>query len=211
MPVPVRRHCPPGQAHLSRPNRFGEQKPELAQFFAQFIVGINIMQQLFLLFFEITMLRKGPQDVPAASWLLKLLLPVYLAINILVMLLNGYWSTALMQVTVDFLLLLGFTWPLLYFSGKRARFPQTLCALLGADSLISLCAIPAIASLVAEPTELAYFAMLLLMIWHWLVSGHIYRHALDKPLFFGLGLSLLYILISSQVMVLLFPVVSTPS
>ena len=107
--------------------------------------------------------------------------------------------------------MLGFSWPLLYFSGKSARFPQTLCALLGTDSLITLCAIPAIASLVAEPSELGYIAMLILMVWHWLVGGHIFRSALDKPLFFGLGLSVLYILISSQVMALLFPVISTPS
>jgi hypothetical protein len=107
--------------------------------------------------------------------------------------------------------MMGFCWPLLYFSAKPARFPQTLCALLGTDSVITACAIPAIASLIAEPTGLGYFAMLILMIWHWLVTGHIYRHALDKPLFFGLGLSLLYILLSSQVMAVLFPAVSTPS
>lgn len=169
------------------------------------------MQQLFLLFFDIGMLRKGPQDVPAAPWLLKLLVPVYFAINVLVLLIDGNWSSALPQTLLDFLLLTGFTWPLLYFSGRRARFPQTLGALLGTDCLISLCAIPALASLSTEPTQLGYIAMLMLMIWHWLVTGHILRHALDKSLAFGLGLAFLFVLISSQVMLLLFPVVSTPS
>ena len=169
------------------------------------------MYQLIVLFFEIATFRKGPQDVPASPWLLRLVLPVYVAVNVLILLLNGYWSTALLQITVDFLLVAGFSWPLLYFAGKPARFRQTLCALIGTDTVISFFAIPAVASLNSQATDLAFFAMLALMIWHWLVSGHIFRHALDKPLFFGLGLALLYILLSSQVMALLFPVVSTQS
>lgn len=169
------------------------------------------MYQLIVLFFEITILRKGPQDVPSDPGLLKLLFPVYVAVNVLILLLNENWSTALLQITVDFLLLICFCWPLLFFAGKPSRFPQTLCAMLGADTIISFIAIPAIASLDAQTMNLASFAMLALMIWHWLVNGHIFRHALDRPLFFGLALSLLYILVSSQVMALLFPVVSTSS
>ncbi|MGZ4957773.1 MAG: hypothetical protein ACXV7J_00860 [Methylomonas sp.] len=167
------------------------------------------MYPLILLFFEIAIFRKGPQDVPATPWMLRLLLPVYLIVNLLVLLLNSNLTAALLQIVVDFLLLAGFSWPLLYFAGKPARFRQTFCALLGTDTVISFCAIPAVASLNSQATDLAFFAMLALMIWHWMVTGHIFRHALDRPLFFGLGLSLLYILISSQVMALLFPVVST--
>jgi len=167
------------------------------------------MNHLIKLFFQIALLRKGPQDVPAHPGLLRLILPVYLAINLLILLLNDYWSTALQQIAVDFMLMLAFSWPLLHFSGKQARFPQTLCALLGTDAVISFCAVPVVASLNSNPADIAVLAMLLLMVWHWLVTGHIFRHALDKPLFFGLGLSLLYILISSQVMALLFPVIST--
>ena len=170
------------------------------------------MYKLIVLFFEIAILRKGPQDVPASPWMLRLIIPVYVGINILILLLNEVSSTALLQIAVDFILLVGFTWPLLYFSGKLPRFQQTLCALLGSDAVISFFAIPAVASLNANAaTDISLFAMLGLMIWHWLVSGHIFRHALDKPLFFGLGLSLLYILITSQVMALLFPVVSSHS
>lgn len=169
------------------------------------------MYQLIVLFFEIAILRKGPQDVPANPWLLRLILPAYVAVNALILLLNGYWTMALPQIAVDFLLMAGFSWPLLYFAGKPARFRQTLCALIGTDTVITFFALPAVASLNTQAEDLAYFAMLVLMVWHWLVSGHIFRHALDKPLFFGLGLALLYILISSQVMALLFPVVSTQS
>ena len=57
-------------------------------------------------------------------------------------------------------------------------------------------------------TELAFSAMIGLMVWHWAVTGHIIRHALEKTLLFSLGLAFLYILGSYQVMALLFPEVS---
>ena len=169
------------------------------------------MYQLIVLFFEISILRKGPQDVPTSPWLLRLMFVPYLLINLLILLLDGSLLHALMQIGVETALMVGFSYPLLYFSGKTARFPQTLTALLGTDSVISLCAIPAVASLGTQIGDVAFIAMMVLMGWHWLVNGHIFRHALDRPLLFGLALAFLYILISSQVMSLLFTVVTPAS
>ena len=167
------------------------------------------MYELVLLFFQIAIFQKGPQDVPASSFVLKLLLPVYVLINYLILLLNGAVSTAVLQILADFTLIVLFCWPLLYFSGKTARFPQTLAAMIGTDIIISFFALPAIATLNVHANNLAYFSMLALVLWHWLVSGHIIRHALDRPLFFGLGLALLYIMLSSQVMAALFPEITS--
>ncbi|MDD2760194.1 MAG: hypothetical protein PHH11_07855, partial [Methylomonas sp.] len=105
------------------------------------------MYELVLLFFRIAIFQKGPQDVPPSSFVLKLLLPVYVAINYLILLLNGALSTALLQILVDFTLIVLFCWPLLYFAGKIARFPQTLAAMIGTDIIISFFALPAIATL----------------------------------------------------------------
>jgi len=162
------------------------------------------MYELILLFFRIAIFKSGPQDVPASPMVLRLILPVYVAVNYLVLMLNGSTSTALLQIGADFAMMLGFVWPLLYFSGKPARFRQTFAAMIGTDSVISFVAIPAIASLGNQASPLAYFAMLALMVWHWAVSGHILRNALDRSWFFGLGLALLYIMLSSQVMMALF-------
>lgn len=163
------------------------------------------MYELSVLFFRIAIFQKGPQDVPASPFVLRLLLPVYLAVNYLVLLLNGVQETALLQIGMDFALIAGFCWPLLFFAGKPARFRQTFSAMIGTDIVISFCALPAIATLNTHANDLAYFAMLALVLWHWLVNGHIFRHALDRSLFFGLGLSLLYIMLSSQLMAALFP------
>ncbi|MDD2740328.1 MAG: hypothetical protein PHR94_15480 [Methylomonas lenta] len=169
------------------------------------------MYELILLFFQIAIFKKGPQDVPASPMVLLLLLPAYVAINFLILFINGALSTALLQILVDFALIVLFCWPLLYVSGKSARFPQTLAAMVGTDIVISFCALPAIATLNSNANDLAYFSMLALVLWHWLVSGHIIKNALDRSLFFGLGLALLYIMLSSQVMAALFPeIVSNP-
>lgn len=167
------------------------------------------MYDLALLFFQISIFQKGPQDVPASPFVLKLLLPVYVLINYLILYLNGALSTAIWQILADFALMVLFCWPLLYFAGKPARFRQTLAAMIGTGIVISFCALPAIATLNVHANDLAYFSMLAMVLWHWLVTGHIMRHALDRSLFFGLGLALLYIMLSSQVMAALFPEITS--
>lgn len=169
------------------------------------------MYELSLLFFKIAIFQKGPQDVPASPFVLRVVLPIYVVVNGLILFINGAMSTAVLQIAVDFAMIVLFCWPLLYFSGKPQRFPQTLAAMVGTDSVISFCALPAIATLNSHANDLAYFAMLALVLWHWLVSGHIMKHALDRSLFFGLGLALLYIMLSSQIMAALFPeIISNP-
>lgn len=163
------------------------------------------MYELSLLFFHIAIFRKGPQDVPAANLILRLILPVYIGINYLILFLNGAQSSAILQIVVDLLMIGLFCWPLLFFAGKPARFPQTFAAMLGTDAVVSFFALPAIATLNSHANDLAYFTMLALVLWHWLITGHILKNALDKPLFFGLGLSLLYVMLSSQIMSALFP------
>lgn len=167
------------------------------------------MYELILLFFQIATFRKGPQDIPASSVVLQLVLPVYVVINFLILYINGALSTALLQIAVDFAMIVLFCWPLLYTSGKTARFPQTLAAMVGTDVVISFFALPAIATLNTHANDLAYYSMLALVLWHWLVSGHIIKNALDRSLFFGLGLALLYIMLSSQVMAALFPEITS--
>jgi hypothetical protein len=163
------------------------------------------MIKLFTLFLEICAFKKGPQDVPAAKALLQLLAILYMAISFLVLILNMDAATALMQSIVETLLVLGFPWLLLNLARKPARYLQTVTALLGCDILISLCALPALSSLSVEPTPLGLAAVFMLMIWNWLVTGYIFKHALSQPFLFGIGVALLYFLLSYQVIGALFP------
>jgi len=163
------------------------------------------MFELLKLFFDICLLKKGPEDVPGFSALLRLLILVHVSISFIVLKLNINSTDAAWQVLAEVILILGLTWPILFIANKPARYLQTTSALLGTDAVISFIAIPAMATLISHGTGLAYFSVILLMIWHWVISGHIFSHALDKPFAFGLGVAFLYILVSYQITALLFP------
>lgn len=163
------------------------------------------MYELIKLFYQIVIFQKGPQDVPASRWLLRLLVLLYMAINFLIVKISTDTFNALLQVGVEVLLIITFAWALLAFAGKPERFRQTAMALLGSDAMISLFALPAIASLIGQGNALALVVVVAMMLWHWLVTGHILRHALSQPFIFALGVAFLYILASYQVMAFLFP------
>lgn len=169
------------------------------------------MNELIMLFFRITVFKQGPQDVPASWVVVRLVFASYVLINFLTAMLNGATAIALSQIAVELAMMASFTWPLLYFANKRARFPQTFTALLGTDAVINFVAIPAIATINSMPNELAYLLMLAMMLWRWLIIGHILRLALDRSWFFGLGVALLYITVWLQLMAALFPVIVGPT
>ena len=164
------------------------------------------MLDIIKLIFDICLFKKGPQDVPYSPVLLHIMLLVDAAISFLMLSIGSQWPTALLQAGVGITLVLGFSWIMLYLGRRMERFYQTSCALLGTDALISFLALPGTASLMTgRMTLLAFSVMLGLMAWHWAVTGHIIRNALEKTLLFSLGLAFLYILGSYQVMALLFP------
>jgi len=105
------------------------------------------------------------------------------------------WLDTLLQIMVEIFLLVGFAWIALYLVRKLGRFSQMLAALLSTDALISFFALPAIASMASGHGGILVFSVMLGLIgWHWAVTGHIIRHALDKNLIFSLGLAFLYLL-----------------
>lgn len=163
------------------------------------------MYEFLKLFFDICLFKKGPQDIPASNVLLRLLIPFYASVSFLLLILNSDGLNAAMQVLVEIMLILGSTWIILFIARKPARYQQTASALMATDALISFFALPAMATLVGQGAGLAFLAIIMLMIWHWAISGHIFSNALEKPFTFGLGVAFLYILVSYQVMALLFP------
>ncbi|CAA9892492.1 conserved membrane hypothetical protein [Candidatus Methylobacter favarea] len=164
------------------------------------------MFEIIKLLFDICLFRRGPQDLPHSSWLLRLLIAMYVIIRFLMLSIGTQWLNALLQVGVEVLLVVGFSWSMLYVVQQLQRFNQATCALLGTDAIISFFALPSIASMeIGRGGWLAFMVVLGLIIWHWAVTGHIIRHALGQKLVFSLGLAFLYILGSYRVMVLLFP------
>lgn len=164
------------------------------------------MFEIIKLFFDLCLFKKGPQDLPPSVWLLRGLAVVDVIVSYLMVSIHTDWFNSLLQAIVSVILVVGFSWLMLYLARKWERFNQTTSALLGADAVISFIALPGMASMtIGTSVFFAFIITIALMIWHWAVTGHIIRNALGQTWTFSLGLAFLYILASYQVMVLLNP------
>jgi hypothetical protein len=167
------------------------------------------MYDIIKLLFDICLFKKGPQDLPYSVGLLRILLIVYISVRVLMLNIHFDWLNVLLQVIVEIFLVTGFFWIVLYLARKLGRFYQVISAVLGTDALISFFALPGMASMETRQGGILVFLVMLGLIgWHWAVTGHIIRNALEQSLSFSLGLAFLYLLGSYQVMSLLFPEVA---
>jgi len=164
------------------------------------------------LLLNICLFKKGPQDVPHSPLLLRLSIISFAIISYLLIQLSVDSFQALLQLSVELIIIIGFTGLVLSVTHKRKRFLQTACAIIGTDTLLTLFAMPILATLSLDNSNiLASFAMLALMIWNWLVTTHIIRHAINKPFSFAAGIVFLYIFSAYQIMAVLFPAINPPT
>ncbi|BCG64290.1 MAG: hypothetical protein methR_P2063 [Methyloprofundus sp.] len=164
------------------------------------------------LLFNICLFKSTPQDIPYSRFILRLSVASYALVSYLLIQLSVNDLQALLQVGVEIVLILIFTYLILTISNNRGRYTQTASALLGTDTLISALALPVIGTLSIDNNNLlAILTMLALMVWHWLVTAHIIRHALSQSFLFATGIAFLYIFSSYQIMGVLFPHIGTPN
>ena len=167
------------------------------------------MLQLIRAWFDICLLRRAPQELPASSYLLGLSLCCYGLVSVLVSSQSYPFGQALLLAAVDLGMLVLFVWSLLYLQRKTARINQTLSALAGTGSLMGIIALPLLLAIgpgtVAEPVPAPLLSLwLLLLLWNLFVMAHIIRHALSSSFAIGFGISLLYALLNMQVITTLF-------
>jgi hypothetical protein len=159
------------------------------------------MGPLIVCIWQICLLQKGPQDLPYSP---SLFLTAFLANALL----GWYQFThrlglleALFNVIVFVLILLAFTYLVLFLKNKVTRFMQTLTALMTTSVVINLIILPflllAPALLGTEPgaaqISIVWFYTLLIItmnIWSLLITAHIYRHALDVNMAVGILVTL---------------------
>lgn len=138
--------------------------------------------------------RAAPQDLPVSNSLLVSALIAYGLADVIGVLDNLSMDSAVLAAAVDILLLVAATNLLLHWRNLENRFVQTLSALAGCGALLSL-----VAWTIAEVSR-GWFPPAWMwapfLVWYTLVFGHVLRHALSMSLAAGVGVSLLYLILS---------------
>lgn len=168
------------------------------------------MLQLFRTWLNICLLRTAPQDLPASGYLLGLTLCCYLGVSFLVSLRSYGLLHALLVAGLDTALLVVFVLVLLYLQDKTARITQTLSALTGSGTVLGLFVLPLVFLLEPGQTAeqvplLVSFFWLCLFCWSIVVVAHIMRHALSTSFAMGVAVSILYALVSMQILDTVLP------
>jgi len=175
------------------------------------------MRALFDLFFDICLLRRGPQDVPASVSLLWLCVLTYLASGYAALLAGvgaAYPLHALVLALTDLALLAGMSYAVLHALGHRARLTQTLTALTGCGTLLQLIALPLgiwfdRANAARSGAELPFILWLALLTWSIVVSAHILRHAFAVNFGIGLLYAFAYLFLSWSIADWLLPLAAS--
>jgi hypothetical protein len=147
----------------------------------------NALGALARLYFDITIWRRGPADVPGVPVLLWLTVAAYAAVIALLsaaLQLRASWPR---ELAVDMAYMLAWVWLLLRATGHRERFLQTASAVFGfqlilAPLMVGVNALAPENPAAGEPQLLLQIATLLAIIWIVLATAHITRAALDWPL-----------------------------
>jgi len=165
--------------------------------------------RLLNLFFDICLLRAGPQDLPASNALLGATLAAHVVVGVALGLVSYSFLGAVYYALVSTLILVLFTRLALLLRSYVERFNQTVCGLAGTDVLLGLVAWPVTAWLYRADAEgadlLVPFAVwLLLVAWSLVVTAHILRHALSVHYVIGFAVAVGYFVVSYSVLATLF-------
>jgi len=167
------------------------------------------MQALIFRFFDICLLRAGPQDLPSSLFLLRVVVVLSLIVGILLNIQTKPFSQSLMISLFNVVWLTAFLYVSLQLRGKLARFRQALIAMMGTNVILGLLIMPFMYNLVAaeinnESVPVAFQFFLLLLVWDLTVFAHIIRHSLDIRLAYGFIISIGYLILSWTVVEMVF-------
>ncbi|MEN8178206.1 MAG: hypothetical protein ABFS39_06240 [Pseudomonadota bacterium] len=167
------------------------------------------MKPLLNFFVDLCLLRAVPQDLTGSSFLLIATAALNLVVGV-VMIADARIGvmTALMESLFDLMLMLSVLYVGLRLHGNLARFQQAATALMGSGFLLGLLALPLVAWSHHSESSEAGLLLLALIIWSMVVMGHILRHTFDTRFSLGLGMAMLYTLVSWNLTFMLFPVVT---
>lgn len=162
------------------------------------------MQPLLILFWQICRLQKGPEDVPSSTVLFILLLLSSLFLDLISTRLGIPEVRSfeiLLIVIIANAVILAMTAVMLQLLGYVQRILQTLMAMLGVSIFITALAMPVLLALQTRMDDPGGWGVILLLleIWHLVISAHILRRALSISPLLGLMLATGYKILGYQI------------
>lgn len=151
------------------------------------------MYAVFRSYYDIILLRKGPEDLPASSLLLTLSALLWLLTFVLAYV-SFDWldGRRLVIAATASLLAIGVYQSLLLVTGRAQRTLQTQSALIGCGSLISVAYISLllIGARLGEQAAVVFDVLAqLVSLWSVPVKGHIIGRALDMHWYVGIAIA----------------------
>ena len=169
--------------------------------------------RLGIVFVDIALHRRGPEHIPSSAFLFGLLTTIYLIVSIVATQVAEPFPRAVGMVIFDTLLYLGFIWLLLSIRSYPDRFYQTVSAIFGAQTFLTLIGIPILISIGIESGEIETFNVgrwlfFILILWSIDIASFVLSRALQLSYFLGVLIVLGYSFSSLTLGGLLFPVAS---
>lgn len=169
------------------------------------------MLSLALAFVDITLHRRGPDELPSSRFLLSVTVGFYVLTGVI-----GIWTLGVLDAETTQLLLFDSVFFFAYvFVALRLfrhdrRFRQTAIALLGAEVVINIVGLPLALwsrsiSVPPDPRSAPMLLQLLLLVWWIDVAGFVLSRAISRPYFVGVLFMIVYVLTSYRISTLLFP------
>lgn len=162
-------------------------------------------------FFDLMLLRGGPQDIPRSPFLFWLTFSIMFMLSLAQ---GAFIFTPMKNLAFnlfDATLLLLFIHFLLKFFDVLPRFWQTMTALFGISVIFRLLELPSYIFIQANPQNwsnpifiLCILLVLGLQICHIFVMGHIIRHTLDNTMMAGLAAAMGYVVVNYTLVRLVF-------
>ncbi len=154
------------------------------------------------LLFDICLLRRGPEDMPASVNVLFLLIVVSILVSTyLGSVMHGYQIAASLSIVG---LLVTYVFVKIILIKKSERFLQTFSAMVGVSILIDVISIPVIYPLLSEKLNgniVGLFWLLALAIYAWFVVayGFIVSRAISSTLGYGISIAIGYAFVSYMI------------
>lgn len=153
---------------------------------------ISLMTPVLKLFWNICILRDGPERIPTHGYFIALLVAADLGLATFIYThFVGYTAvTAMSYVIVALAVSAAITWFALYVKNVDGRFPATFAALIGCDVVIGT--LLAVALQITAPFEnvVQSAAAMGFQIWSIVVAGFILKRALGSTLTIGILIAL---------------------